>query len=126
VAGADINGRPSCLKTAQDGDSEDADESWNVCVEGGSFGTYIEPPPPLVRACEILSRRDIHESKAKKWGDDFYIVLHLEGQEEELESSEEESQESGKEETHKGSASDEEEKTAISSSSSSSGSDEEE
>lgn len=112
AAGADINVRPSCLKTGQDGDSEDEDESWNVCVEGESFGTYMEPPPPLVRACEILSRRDIHDAKAKQLGDDFYVILNLEEQEtpqllleEELEFWEEESQESGEEENHQGSLS---------------------
>ena len=124
AAGADINVRPSCLtETGQDGDSEDEDERWNVCVEGQNFATYIEPPPPLLRACESLSRRNLLDSKAKQLGDDFYIRLHLEEQEtpqilrqEELESSEEESQGSGKVESHKGSASDKDEKIAIPSS----------
>ena len=68
-------------------------------MKAGSFGTYMEPPPSLVRACEILSSRDIHDAKSKQLGDDFYVILNLEEQEtpqllleEELEFWEEESQ----------------------------------
>jgi hypothetical protein len=46
VTGADINVRPSCLKNGQDGDSEDEDERWNVCVEGGIF--ILNPNPASV------------------------------------------------------------------------------
>jgi hypothetical protein len=65
AAGADINGRPTCLIGDLSDVVSDSDEKfggWNL-----SFGRYHEPPPPLVRACEILKR---HEDIAQFGGDE--------------------------------------------------------